>query len=142
DEFIEDLVKKANDIKIGFGLDEGVFLGPVIRESHRERTLGFIEKGVEQGATLVRDGREDEAAKGKGYFVGPTIFDNVTEEMDIWQEEIFAPVLSIVRVKDLTEAIEVSNASRFANGACIFTKDGGSVRQFREDIDAGMLGVN
>ncbi len=75
----------------------------------------------------------------EGYFVGPTIFDHVTQEMKIWQDEIFAPVLSIVRVKDLDEAIEVANDSRFANGACIYTDSGGSVRKFREKIDAGML---
>jgi malonate-semialdehyde dehydrogenase (acetylating)/methylmalonate-semialdehyde dehydrogenase len=142
DEFIAQLKQKADEIKIGNGLDEGIFLGPVIRDSHKERTLGYIETGEKEGAKLVRDGRKDDAAKEKGYFVGPTIFDNVTSEMKIWQDEIFAPVLSISRVKDLGEAIELSNKSRFANGACIFTRDGGSVRQFRETIDAGMLGVN
>jgi malonate-semialdehyde dehydrogenase (acetylating)/methylmalonate-semialdehyde dehydrogenase len=91
---------------------------------------------------LVRDGRRDAAANGPGYFVGPTIFDQVTTEMKIWQDEIFAPVLSVVRVKNLDEAIRLTNQSRFANGACIFTKDGARVRQFRENIDAGMLGVN
>lgn len=142
DEFIEALVQKANDIQIGNGLDEGVFLGPVIRDAHKERTLQYIEKGEEEGAKLIRDGRLDEAAKENGYFVGPTIFDNVTCEMKIWEDEIFAPVLSISRVKNLEEAIDLANKSRFANGACIFTKDGGSVRTFRETIDAGMLGVN
>jgi malonate-semialdehyde dehydrogenase (acetylating)/methylmalonate-semialdehyde dehydrogenase len=142
DELIEKLNKAADEITIGNGLDEGVFLGPVIRESHKERTLGYIESGVKQGATLVRDGRGDEAANGKGYFVGPTIFDHVTQEMKIWQDEVFAPVLSIVRVKDLTEAIEVANASPFANGACIYTDSAYAIRQFRETIDAGMLGVN
>ncbi|PEN25245.1 methylmalonate-semialdehyde dehydrogenase (CoA acylating), partial [Bacillus wiedmannii] len=77
--------------------------------------------GIEQGATLIRDGREDDAANGDGYFVGPTIFDNVTQEMKIWQDEIFAPVLSIIRVKDLAQAIHVANASPFANGACLYT---------------------
>jgi len=142
DEFIEILLGKTNEIKIGDGLDEGVFLGPVIREQHKERTLQYIKKGVEEGARLVRDGRKDDANNGKGYFVGATIFDEVTTEMKIWQDEIFAPVLSIARVKNLEEAVELANQSRFANGACIFTKDGGSVRQFRETIDAGMLGVN
>ncbi|KHE72770.1 CoA-acylating methylmalonate-semialdehyde dehydrogenase [Halobacillus sp. BBL2006] len=142
DSFIEQLVQKANEIKIGNGLDEGVFLGPVIREKHKERTLEYIETGEKEGANLVRDGRHDEEAQREGYFVGPTIFDNVTTEMKIWQDEIFAPVLSISRVKDLNEAIELTNKSRFANGACLFTKDGASVRQFREKIDAGMLGVN
>lgn len=142
DDFVDLLVEKTNKIKIGYGLEDDVFLGPLIRESHRERTLNYIEKGVEEGAKLIRDGRKDEAAKGKGYFVGPTIFDYVTSEMKIWQDEIFAPVLSISRVKNLDEGIKLSNKSRFANGACIFTNDGGSVRRFREKIDAGMLGVN
>ncbi|WP_193065239.1 CoA-acylating methylmalonate-semialdehyde dehydrogenase [Oceanobacillus oncorhynchi] len=142
DAFIARLTQKANEIKIGNGLDEGVFLGPVIREQHKERTLNYIETGEKEGAKLVRDGRKDEAVKQKGYFVGPTIFDHVTSEMNIWKEEIFAPVLSIARVKDLDDAIALTNQSRFANGACIFTRDGGKVRQFRETIDAGMLGVN
>ncbi|WP_082235452.1 CoA-acylating methylmalonate-semialdehyde dehydrogenase [Halobacillus massiliensis] len=142
DDFIEQLVNKANEIKIGNGLDEGVFLGPVIRESHKERTLQYIEAGESEGAQLIRDGRQDEDAKREGYFVGPTIFDNVTSEMKIWQDEIFAPVLSIARIKNLEEAVTLTNQSPFANGACIFTNDGGSVRQFRETIDAGMLGVN
>lgn len=142
DEFINLLTKKANEIDIGNGLDEGIFLGPVIREQHKERTLSYIETGEKEGATLVRDGRKDECAKQQGYFVGPTIFDNVTTEMKIWRDEIFAPVLSISRVKDLDDAIDLANQSRFANGACIFTRDGGNVRKFREKIDAGMLGVN
>lgn len=142
DEFTDMLVQKANELKIGNGLDEGVFLGPVIRDAHKDRTLQYIETGEKEGATLVRDGRHDEDAKREGYFVGPTIFDNVTSEMKIWQDEIFAPVLSISRVKNLDGAVELTNKSPFANGACIFTRDGGSVRQFRETIDAGMLGVN
>ncbi len=142
DEFIEMLTQKANEISIGNGMDEGIFLGPVIRDKHKERTLQYIDTGEKEGATLVRDGRKDEDAQREGYFVGPTIFDHVTTEMKIWQDEIFAPVLSISRVKDLESAIDLTNKSRFANGACLFTKDGGSVRQFRETIDAGMLGVN
>ncbi|MCC3356864.1 CoA-acylating methylmalonate-semialdehyde dehydrogenase [Bacillus sp. REN16] len=142
DELIELLVQKSNEIQIGNGLEDNVFLGPVIREQHKQRTLQYIAEGINEGAKLVRDGRQDEALQAKGYFVGPTIFDEVTEEMKIWQDEIFAPVLSIARVKNLVEAVNLANQSRFANGACIFTKDGGSVRQFRETIDAGMLGVN
>jgi len=142
DEFIEQLVQKANEVKIGNGLDEGIFLGPVIREEHKARTLNYIEIGEKEGATLIRDGRQDKSAQSGGYYVGPTIFDNVTSEMKIWQDEIFAPVLSISRVKDLDAAINLANTSTLANGACIFTKDGGSVRTFRENIDAGMLGVN
>jgi len=139
---IEKLVKAADEIKMGNGLDEGVFLGPVIRDTHKERTLKYIETGEKEGARLVRDGRKDEAASQQGYFIGPTIFDHVTTDMTIWKDEIFAPVLSIVRVNSLDEAIELANQSQFANGACIYTKNGSHVRKFREEIDAGMLGVN
>ncbi|MDC0703827.1 CoA-acylating methylmalonate-semialdehyde dehydrogenase [Priestia sp. AB] len=142
DELISRLVQESNNIVIGNGLEKDVFLGPVIRENHKERTLSYIESGVEEGARLVRDGREDHEVKDNGYFVGPTIFDNVTQEMKIWQDEIFAPVLSIVRVKTLEEAIDIANNSRFANGACIYTDSGASVREFRENIESGMLGVN
>lgn len=143
DSFMGKLLQAANNITIGNGLDEGIFLGPVIRDSHKEKTERYIEIGEKEGATLVRDGRKDNAAiNGEGYFVGPTIFDNVKTDMTIWKEEIFAPVLSIVRVNTLDEAIALTNESDFANGACIYTQSGSNVRQFREEIDAGMLGVN
>lgn len=138
DELVSRLKEACDNLEIG----EGKTLGPVIRESNKSRAIDYIQLGVDQGATLVRDGRLDAATNGSGFFVGPTIFDNVTIEMKIWSDEIFAPVLSIVRVKDLTEAIEVANASDFANGACLYTDSARAVRQFRETIDAGMLGIN
>lgn len=141
DELVFRLKEASDQIRIGNGLNEEVFLGPLIRESHRQKTLGYIESGVKQGAQLVRDGRLD-SVEENGYFVGPTIFDQVSTEMTIWKDEIFAPVLSVVRVNTLTEAIELTNQSRFANGACIFTDSASAIRQFREEIDAGMLGVN
>lgn len=104
--------------------------------------LAISKKVRIKGAKLILDGRENGKIHEKGYFVGPTIFDDVTTEMKVWQDEIFAPVLSIVRVKDLDEAIDVTNQSPFANGSCLFTRDGASVRQFRKNIDAGMLGIN
>lgn len=140
DEFIALLKEKAQSVKIGNGLDDGVFLGPVIREENKRRTLQYIEKGLEEGASLICDGREN--TPDQGYFVGPTIFENVTTEMTIWKEEIFAPVLSVIRVKNLKEAVEIANRSEFANGACIFTSNASAIRYFRENIDAGMLGVN
>ncbi|TXC90614.1 CoA-acylating methylmalonate-semialdehyde dehydrogenase [Metabacillus litoralis] len=141
DELIARLKKAADDLTIGNGLDEGVFLGPVIRKSHKNRTVHYIESGEEEGATLIRDGRND-VVKEQGYFVGPTIFDNVQIDMSIWKEEIFAPVLSIVRVGTLEKAIELTNKSEFANGACLYTDSASAIREFREEIDAGMLGVN
>jgi malonate-semialdehyde dehydrogenase (acetylating) / methylmalonate-semialdehyde dehydrogenase len=139
---IKKLVEKADEIKIGNGLEEDVFLGPVIRPEHKERTASYIENGEEEGAILVRDGRKDEFYHKDGYFIGPTIFDKVTTSMKIWKEEIFAPVLSIVRVKSIEEAIELTNESDFGNGACLFTQNGSNVRYFREKIQVGMLGVN
>ncbi|WP_026585444.1 CoA-acylating methylmalonate-semialdehyde dehydrogenase [Bacillus sp. J33] len=142
DELVAKLNEQANQLTIGNGLDEDVFLGPVIRQENKERTSSYIEIGEKEGASLVRDGRKDEAYRENGYFIGPTIFDNVDPSMKIWKEEIFAPVLSIVRVKSLEEAIELTNKSDFGNGACLFTQSGANVRYFRENIEVGMLGVN
>lgn len=140
DEFMVELTKATEDIKMGNGLDDGVFLGPVIRQENLDRTLNYIEQGVEAGANLICDGREqlDEA----GFFVGPTIFEGVTTDMTIWKDELFAPVLSIMKIKDLQEGINIANASEFANGACLFTNNASAIRYFRENIDAGMLGIN
>ncbi|WP_269774032.1 methylmalonate-semialdehyde dehydrogenase [Bacillus siamensis] len=140
DEFMAKLQEKAADIKLGNGLDDGVFLGPVIREDNKKRTHSYIEKGIEEGARLLCDGREH--VTEDGYFVGPTIFDNVTTDMTIWKDEIFAPVLSVMRVKNLKEAVDIANQSEFANGACLFTSNANAIRYFRENIDAGMLGIN
>ncbi|KWX73672.1 methylmalonate-semialdehyde dehydrogenase [Paenibacillus riograndensis] len=142
DELVRRLVEAADSLKIGDGKDEGVFLGPMIRQSNKERTAAYIETGIQEQAELVRDGRLDSAAGGAGYFLGPTLFDHVQPGMTIWREEIFAPLLAVVRVKDLAEAIAVTNQSPFANGACIYTDSAKAIREFREEIDAGMLGIN
>lgn len=140
DEFVSELQKQTTDIKMGNGLEDGIFLGPVIREENLKRTIQYIERGIEEGATLLCDGRQQN--NGAGYFIGPTIFEDVTTTMDIWREEIFAPVLSIVRIKNLQEGITLANQSLFANGACLFTNNAAAIRYFREKIDAGMLGIN
>ncbi|HEX7065982.1 MAG TPA: CoA-acylating methylmalonate-semialdehyde dehydrogenase [Bacillales bacterium] len=141
DQLVDLLVQKANEVKMGDGMEEGVFLGPVIRASQKDRALKYIDIGENEGAHLVRDGRKDQT-NSEGYFIGASIFDNVTTEMQIWQDEIFAPVLSVARVDTIEEAIALTNQSDFANGACLFTKNGSNVRRFREKIDAGMLGIN
>ena len=141
-ELVSRLAAAADELKIGNGADDGVFLGPVIRQSNKDRTLDYIETGEAEQAKLVRDGRKDAAAGGVGYFIGPTIFDHVQPGMTLWKDEIFAPVLSVIRVKSLSEAIAVTNQSPFANGACIYTDSAKAIREFREEIDAGMLGVN
>jgi malonate-semialdehyde dehydrogenase (acetylating)/methylmalonate-semialdehyde dehydrogenase len=142
DKLVERLLEAADRIRIGDGQEKGNSLGPVIRDTHKDRTLSYIDIGKNEGAVLLRDGRGDPAAGGNGYFIGPTIFDQVKPDMKIWKDEIFAPVLSVVRVNTLSEAIEVSNRSEFANGACIYTDSAAAIRQFRDEIDAGMLGVN
>ncbi|EIS6532297.1 CoA-acylating methylmalonate-semialdehyde dehydrogenase [Staphylococcus pseudintermedius] len=140
DKFKEKLVQAAKDIVIGNGIEDNVFLGPVIRKENKVRTLKYVDIGVEEGATLVLDGRENN--NEEGYFVKPSIFENITTDMTIWKDEIFAPVLSLVKVKSLKEGIQLANQSEFANGACLFTDSASSIRYFRENIDAGMLGIN
>ncbi|WP_372663671.1 CoA-acylating methylmalonate-semialdehyde dehydrogenase [Cohnella sp.] len=142
DELVSRLVKAASELTIGNGMEKGTFLGPVIRESHKARTIGYIEKGVAEGASLVLDGRTAAAASGEGYFIGPTIFDNAKPGMAIVNDEIFAPVLQVIRADSLQDAIEMTNRSEFANGACLYTTRGSAVREFRDNIDAGMLGIN
>ncbi|MFC7063478.1 CoA-acylating methylmalonate-semialdehyde dehydrogenase [Halobacillus seohaensis] len=142
DELVAKIKEAADELNVGNGLAEKTSLGPLIRESHRERVLGYIEDGEKDNAKLVRDGRVELRENESGYFLGATIFDYVTEDMKIWKDEIFAPVLSIVRANSLDEAIQVANKSEFANGAVIYTSSGQAVRQFREEMDAGMLGVN
>lgn len=142
DELVRRLVEAADNLKTGNGLDKTVKLGPVIRQAHKEKTINYIEIGEKEGAKLVRDGRRDACVNGPGYFLGPSIFDHVTPGMKIWTDEIFAPVLSIIRAQDLTEAIKIANSSEFANGSCLCTNNTQAVRQYREEIDAGMLGIN
>jgi malonate-semialdehyde dehydrogenase (acetylating) / methylmalonate-semialdehyde dehydrogenase len=142
DQFVKLLKQKADELIIGNGMDPEVLLTPVIRQSHREKVLGYIQKGIEEGAVLIRDGRKEMEEMPEGNFLGPTIFDHVTPDMTIAKEEIFAPVLSLLRAKDLDEALEYIRKSRYGNGATIYTKDAKAVRKFREEADAGMLGIN
>jgi malonate-semialdehyde dehydrogenase (acetylating)/methylmalonate-semialdehyde dehydrogenase len=140
--FVNELKAKADELLIGNGLDDEVLLTPVIRDSHRAKVLDYIVKGVEEGASLIRDGRREMAEMKEGNFLGPTIFDHVTPDMTIAKDEIFAPVLSLLRADDLNQGLEFIRKSRYGNGATIYTKDAKAIRQFREEADAGMLGIN
>ena len=122
------------------GYEEGSELTPVIRDSHREKVKGYVDLGEEEGATVALDGREPPLEEG--FFFGPTILDDVTEGMRVAREEIFGPVLSVVRVDSLEEAIAFTNGSPFGNACSIYTEDGAAVRYWRENVEAGMLGVN
>jgi malonate-semialdehyde dehydrogenase (acetylating)/methylmalonate-semialdehyde dehydrogenase len=140
--FVQALKKRADELIIGNGMDDEVLLTPVIRKEHRDKVLGYIEKGLEEGANLIRDGRVEMDVLPEGNFLGPIIFDHVTPEMTIAKDEIFAPVLSLLRAKDLDEGLEFLRKSRYGNGATIYTNNAKAIRQFREEADAGMLGIN
>ncbi|SFA90372.1 MULTISPECIES: CoA-acylating methylmalonate-semialdehyde dehydrogenase [unclassified Bacillus (in: firmicutes)] len=140
--FVKALKDKADELKVGNGMDDTVLLTPVIRKEHRDKVLGYIEKGILEGADLIRDGRREMHDNPEGNFLGPTLFDHVKPDMTIAKEEIFAPVLSILRAKDLDEGLEFLRKSRYGNGATIYTNNAKAVRTFREEADAGMLGVN
>jgi malonate-semialdehyde dehydrogenase (acetylating)/methylmalonate-semialdehyde dehydrogenase len=135
------LAERTAALTVGSGLDESVDVGPVVSAAARERIAGAIERAVAEGAKLVVDGRGVEV-EGGGSYLGPTILDSVTPEMEAGSEEIFGPVLSVMRVGTLSEAIETVNRSRFGNGASIFTESGAAVRRFRHDVGVGMVGVN
>jgi malonate-semialdehyde dehydrogenase (acetylating)/methylmalonate-semialdehyde dehydrogenase len=134
-------LKEATEaVRVGNGLDEQSELGPVVSESARERILAAVERGVDDGAELLVDGRDPGLAEG--CYIGATILTGVTPEMELAREEIFGPVLSVIHVGTLDEAIAAVNASRFGNGVSIFTESGAAVRRFRHDVEAGMVGVN
>jgi len=135
------LVKRAKALEVGDGERGGVEMGPLVTSDHCNRVAGYVEKGVAEGATPLVDGRERKDAKG-GFFLGPTIFDNVTPEMTIAREEIFGPVLSVIRVNTLDDAINLVNRSPFGNATAIFTSNGKSAREYSSRIEVGMVGVN
>src|SRR6201996_5926435 len=138
------LTEATRALKVGGGLDESTDVGPVISCAARDRIAEWIGRGVEAGARLVVDGREVSggAIEPAGAFLGPTILDGVTPEMDIAQEEVFGPVLTIIQAPTLDQAIHIVNSSRFGNGTSIFTESGASVRRYRHEVEAGMIGVN
>ncbi|WFM70497.1 CoA-acylating methylmalonate-semialdehyde dehydrogenase [Halomonas sp. CKK8] len=143
DRLVESLKGKIDELKIGAGNTKGLDMGPLVTAEHRDKVLGYIEDGVTAGASLVADGRglkipgfED------GYFVGGCLFDHVTPEMRIYQEEIFGPVLCVVRVNSLDDAMQLINDHEYGNGTCLFTRDGEAARRFTDGIEVGMVGVN
>jgi malonate-semialdehyde dehydrogenase (acetylating)/methylmalonate-semialdehyde dehydrogenase len=143
DELIEKFTASAKAMKVGDGLNEQTAMGPVVSAAHKERVLGYIEKGIAEGADLIMDGRDFSVDEfPNGFFVGPTIFDNVKPDMTICKEEIFGPVVSIVRTKDLNEVIELINTRGFANAACLYTDSGAAAREFKYRVKPAMVGIN
>ena len=143
DEFVAELKKQASQIKVGPAVDKTSKLGPITYKKHYDEVIADIDKGVREGATLVLDGRDCKVeGYENGYFVGPTIFDNVTEEMTIGRDEVFGPVLSVKRCKSFKEGLEIMNNNPYANGSVIFTQNGYYAREFVRNTHGGMVGVN
>jgi malonate-semialdehyde dehydrogenase (acetylating)/methylmalonate-semialdehyde dehydrogenase len=143
DALVAKLKPRVESLKIGPATDKDAEMGPVVTKMHRDKILGYIDSGVEQGASLVVDGRGFKLqGYENGYYVGGTLFDNVTPEMTIYKEEIFGPVLSVVRADDYNSAVKLINDHEYGNGTAIFTRDGDAAREFADKIEVGMVGIN
>jgi malonate-semialdehyde dehydrogenase (acetylating)/methylmalonate-semialdehyde dehydrogenase len=143
DALVEQLRQRAANLVVGPGSSKGVDMGPVISAQHRDRIVAYIDSGVAQGATLVADGRGiNVTGHDGGFYVGPTLFDNVSTHMTIYREEIFGPVLIVLRVNTLDEAIRMINENPYGNGTAIFTSSGAAARRFQNEIEVGMVGIN
>jgi malonate-semialdehyde dehydrogenase (acetylating)/methylmalonate-semialdehyde dehydrogenase len=142
--FVEKVVAQASSIRVGYGLDESIQMGPLRDKAKKDNVLKYIDIGIEEDAKLILDGRnvKIEGDYPDTCFIGPTIFDGVRPDSRLGSEEIFGPVMSIIRVKDLDEAIKIANANPFGNGHSIFTSSGGDAREFQYNINSGNVGIN
>jgi malonate-semialdehyde dehydrogenase (acetylating) / methylmalonate-semialdehyde dehydrogenase len=141
DPLVDAIKERLPKVKVGDGLDPSSEMGPLVTREHRDKVVSYLESGPGQGATLVADGRET-APDGDGFFLGVSLLDNVTPEMDAYRDEIFGPVLSVVRVPTYDEALRLVNENPYGNGVALFTRDGGVARQFQFDVNVGMVGIN
>ena len=141
DELVGAIKERLPKVKVGDGMEPDSEMGPLVTREHRDKVASYIEKGGEEGATIVTDGRES-APDGDGFFLGVTLLDDVKPGMDVYKDEIFGPVLGITRVDTYDEAVQLVNENPYGNGVAIFTRDGGVARQFQFEVSAGMVGVN
>ncbi|HEY4181807.1 MAG TPA: CoA-acylating methylmalonate-semialdehyde dehydrogenase [Kofleriaceae bacterium] len=143
DKLIPLIKERISKLKVGDGFEAGNEMGPLINKAHRDKVSGYVDAGVKEGATLVADGRAlSVAGREKGFFLGPSLFDNVKTGMSIYKDEIFGPVLGVTRVGSYDEAITMVNANPYANGVALFTNDGGAARKFQHEVEVGMVGIN
>jgi len=143
DELKTNLLEKASQLQIGPGDDPDNEMGPLITAEHKDKVINYIDQGVESGATLLLDGREHPmTSSNEGFFLGPTLFDHVQRDMSIYLEEIFGPVLVMLRVQNFSEAIELANQHQFGNGVALFTTKGSAAREFVNSVQVGMVGIN
>jgi malonate-semialdehyde dehydrogenase (acetylating)/methylmalonate-semialdehyde dehydrogenase len=141
DALVEAVRLRLDKLVVGPGSDPGSEMGPLITREHRDRVSGYVERGYAAGAEVVVDGRERPVG-GDGFFLGPSLLDQVTPEMDVYRDEIFGPVLSVVRSGSFDEALALVNGNPYGNGVAIFTRDGGAARRFEQEVEVGMVGIN
>ncbi len=141
DSLVDAIALRLPKLVVGDGAASGTDMGPLITAEHRDKVAGYIGAGADAGATLVVDGREADVPEA-GFFLGTTLLDHVTTDMTVYTDEIFGPVLGVVRVDTYEEAVDLVNANEYANGVALFTRDGGAARQFQFDIEVGMVGIN
>ncbi len=141
DDLVGAIQERLPKVKVGNGLEPDSEMGPLVTREHRDKVASYIDRGAEEGAKVVADGRET-APDGNGFFLGVTLLDEVTPEMDVYKDEIFGPVLGITRVDTYEEAVRLVNENPYGNGVAIFTRDGGVARQFQFEVNTGMVGVN
>jgi malonate-semialdehyde dehydrogenase (acetylating)/methylmalonate-semialdehyde dehydrogenase len=141
DELVAAIKERIPSVKVAPGLEPGAEMGPLVTREHRDRVASYVERAPDEGATVVVDGRES-VSPGEGFFLGPSLIDNVRPGMDNYADEIFGPVLGVTRVDTYDEAIRLVNDNPYGNGTAIFTRDGGVARQFEFDVQAGMVGIN
>jgi malonate-semialdehyde dehydrogenase (acetylating)/methylmalonate-semialdehyde dehydrogenase len=141
DPLVDAIKTRLSKLVVGDGTEEGTDMGPLITREHRDRVAEFIAQGVQAGASAVVDGREA-VIPGDGFFLGPTLLDELTSDMTVYRDEIFGPVLGIVRVDTYDEGLALINSHEFGNGTAIFTRDGGAARRFQFEVEAGMVGIN
>jgi malonate-semialdehyde dehydrogenase (acetylating)/methylmalonate-semialdehyde dehydrogenase len=141
DSLVDAIAARLPKLRIGDGMDADSDMGPLITREHRDKVAGYIASGAQSGASVVVDGRESDVPSD-GFFLGTTLLDKVTPEMEVYRDEIFGPVLCVVRADSYDEAVRLINSNAFANGVAIFTRDGGAARRFQFDIEVGMVGIN
>jgi malonate-semialdehyde dehydrogenase (acetylating) / methylmalonate-semialdehyde dehydrogenase len=142
DRLVDAILERLPKVKVGDGTDPESEMGPLVTREHRDKVAGYLDSAREQGASVVTDGREADVYESDGFFLGVSLIDNVTPDMDAYRDEIFGPVLSVVRVPTYDDALRLVNENPYGNGTAIFTRDGGAARQFQFDADCGMVGVN
>jgi malonate-semialdehyde dehydrogenase (acetylating)/methylmalonate-semialdehyde dehydrogenase len=144
DPLIEAIEQRLPKIKIAPGDEEGAEMGPLVTRQHRDKVASYIDSGAAEGATVRVDGREHVLydKESGGFFLGVSLMDNVSPEMECYRDEIFGPVLQIVRVDSYPEALKLVNDNQYGNGTAIFTRDGGAARQYQFDVNVGMVGIN